>query len=1106
MAHQTDSSLDFLSDTAISHARTLITLADKKRRRSERLSRRSVARLFKDERAMKATITLTDEVMRIASSTAAARVLRSAAGDATVRGFGLINSLGIKFLALISFALPSLALKFVHLRVRLNSRGLILDSRPEKLNRHFAKRAEEGISLNINVLGEAVLGHEEADTRFRSILEMIRREEVRYVSVKISAIVAQLVTVDVAGSLQRTKERLRELYRAAEESKVFINLDMEEYRDLSLTVATFTSLLMEDEFVKLDAGIVIQAYLPESHDVLDYLIDWSKKRNAEFGSSIKIRIVKGANLAMEHTEAELHGWPAAPYRTKADTDASYLRLLDVALRPENSRAVRIGVASHNLFHLAWAIAVAEERNVVNQIDVEMLEGMANGEARALVKSGHRVLLYAPAALPEEFSAAVAYLVRRLDENTSPDNYLRAAFEISGKSNVFEDQAERFRRALSDRHQVSRKSLRHIALVSNENSAFANAPEADPTDSKFLKNITTAIRKFKSAEDWEIPVVVGGEEIDCKEKVEGTDPSDNQNVWYHYGVGDRRIVDLAVKTSIKAREDWEGLGAEIRADILRKAAIVIQENQEETIAVMARDAGKTIGEAIPEISEAIDFANYYAECAKDFGSSTPLGTVLVVPPWNFPFAIPMGGVCAALAAGNTVILKPSPDAVAVGYEVASNLWQAGVPRSVLQFLPMRDDEWGRYLVTHEGINGVILTGSFETAKLFTQWRPDIHLMAETSGKNAILITACADIDIAVKDLVQSGLGHAGQKCSAASLAIVESSIYEDPRFLSQLKDAVRSLQVGPGWELGSQVGPIIRSPEESLQRALTTLDDGESWLVTPEQLDSSGLLWSPGVKIGVKRGSWSHQNEWFGPVIAIMETPDFETGLAMQNESNFGLTAGIQSMSESECAAWIEGIQAGNIYVNRGITGAIVSRQPFGGWKRSSVGPTSKAGGPNYVNIFRNWPRVIDARSAKFGVDRWWETIGSKAIDQSGLKAERNFQRYRRFAKPILVFVDGTTSSAEREMIKHITEILKVDVEVAGEIDALNADYAKVRWLASSYPPTSELLERGISVDFRPIAQRGDIEAPRWLLEQSVSVTSHRYGNTNGGPKPKVKGL
>jgi RHH-type proline utilization regulon transcriptional repressor/proline dehydrogenase/delta 1-pyrroline-5-carboxylate dehydrogenase len=1103
---ETDTRLDQLASIAIARTKELMKESDKLRGRREKANRKRVARLFKDPKAIEATITLTDEVMRISSVTSSSRIFRRAAKKASIVGFGLINGMGLHAIGILSNVLPTPVIAAVHQRVRALSKDLILAAEPEKLAKHLGKRTEKGLSLNINVLGEAVLGDHEAELRFQSILEMIRRLEVNYVSVKLSSIVAQLIIIDVEGSINRVSEKMRVLYREAQQHGVFVNLDMEEYRDLPMTIAAFMRVLDEDEFIAIKAGIVLQAYLPEAHHFFGELVQWSKQRFARSGASIKVRLVKGANLAMERAEAELHGWSSAPYRSKSDVDASYVRLVDAALRPEHAQALRIGIASHNLFHMTWALEVAKSRGVSEQVDIEMLEGMANAEALAVARSGQPVLLYAPVTRKDDFAAAVAYLVRRLDENTSDENYLKAAFEISQNPKKFKEQEDRFLKSIAERHTITTESLRHVKHRQLTSGTFENEPNADPTEQQFIAAVTGAIKKVRTIKDQEIPLVIDGKEIFTKELEEGTDPSDNGKVWYHYSVGSKKDVDTAISTAKDAQKNWSGLSIQERTDILLKAAGVMAQATTQTIAVLSRDAGKTVAESDPEVAEAIDFARFYATTAQNFGESTPLGTILVIPPWNFPYAIPMGGVCAALAAGNTVILKPAPETVATAWEIVNHLWQGGVPKDVLQFLPMRDDEDGKYLVSNSGIDGVILTGSFDTASLFTSWRPEINLMAETSGKNAILISACADIDASVKDLVQSAFGHAGQKCSAASIAIVDTNIYNDPAFVRQLKDAVESLHVGAGWNFSTTVGPIIRPPESALNRALTELEAGESWLVEPKQIDAAGLMWRPGVKIGVKAGSWSHRNEWFGPVLAVIEAPDFDTAIRYQNETDFGLTAGIQSLDEQECKEWINRIEAGNLYVNRGITGAIVNRQPFGGWKRSAVGPNAKAGGLNYVNTLRNWPRVTNLDAAIFGVNTWWKKFGSQAIDRSGLIVEKNYQRYRHFVGPIVVVVDESTTQEEKSLVHYISETTGASVIFTTDLNDVKEKYVRIRWLASSKPPIYEKLQNGISVDCRPIAQRGDIEASRWLVEQSVAITYHRYGNPNGGPKPGCSGL
>jgi RHH-type transcriptional regulator, proline utilization regulon repressor / proline dehydrogenase / delta 1-pyrroline-5-carboxylate dehydrogenase len=1122
---QTDPGIDKLADTAVENARALIVESLPNLKRYDKASRKRFTRLFKDPKAISVTVSLTDEVMRITSAKDSVRILRKAAKDSTVAGFGLFNTFGLKLIAAISRALPKPVLFAVHTQVKLLSKGIILPAESRKLSRQIKKRAKKGIRLNINVLGEAVLGEDEANERFERVMQMMQRPEVDYVSVKLSSVASQIISLDRKGTLERVSEKLRHIYRTSIATNTFVNLDMEEFRDLRLTVDAFKLVLNEGEFKNLYAGLVLQAYLPESHEVFAELVEWSLERHKQSGGVIKIRLVKGANLAMEKAEAELHGWVAAPYKSKADVDASYSRLLDTALRPEHAKAVRIGVASHNLFHIAFALEIAKKRNVMEQLDLEMLEGMANPEALAIAKRSMRILLYAPVTRADDFASAVAYLVRRLDENTAVENYLRSSFEIGTTAEKFREQSNRFLDSALQRHEISTKSIRHKNHKFQIDQTFENAPNADITKLDFLNKLDKEIAAVLKLPIEEIPLVIDGKEIFDRIQIEGNDPGDNAKVWYKYSVAKLNDIDSAVKVAKKSVEDWNQIGADKRGEILKKFGQIAHDEQEETIAIMSRDAGKTVSEADPEVSEAIDFANYYALSAISLDlerESSPVGVVLVVPPWNFPYAIPTGGICAALAAGNAVIFKSAPETVATSWQLVNQLWKAGVPKNVLQFVPTEDNEVGQALVSHEDVNAVILTGGYSTALLFSSWKNELNLLAETSGKNSMVLTACCDIDVAVKDLVQSAFGHAGQKCSAASLAIVDKNIYENPNFRKQLIDAVKSLKVGPGYNYSTMVGPIIKSAESNLRRALTQLDEGEQWLLEPEQLDEAGLLWSPGVKTGVKPGSWSHLNEWFGPVLAIMISPDLETSINWQNATDFGLTAGIQSLDPKECEYWIENVEAGNLYVNRGVTGAIVNRQPFGGWRRSSVGATAKAGGANYVATLRNWNQMKHFLPMKEAANKWLKSTGELAIDHSGLSVEQNIQRYRRFKKGFLVRIESGTSKDELDFLNWlkmdlgvitrlssdslIPGLANLVVESADEFANHAKEFDRVRWLSAEVPPVHQLMMNGVSCDRRPVTSRGDIELSRWFLEQSVSITQHRYGNTNAGPKPACRGL
>jgi RHH-type transcriptional regulator, proline utilization regulon repressor / proline dehydrogenase / delta 1-pyrroline-5-carboxylate dehydrogenase len=1109
-----DPPVDPVVANALARARSLIA-ASAHAGRGDAPTRRRLRRLLADPAAVAVVIALTDEVMRFPEPRRAAAALRRAVARVTPGGFGAYDRSLLRLAATASLLAPGPVVALVARRVRALTATLILDDVPRAIAESFADHRRRGLRLNVNVLGEAVLGEREAAQRLARVLAMIGRDDVDYVSVKLSSVVAPLVTLDHGGSLERVCERLHDLYRAAGAHGTFVNLDMEEFRDLRLTLDAFMSVLSEDEFLSHPAGVVLQAYLPESHGALDELLEWSAARRAIGGAPIKVRLVKGANLAMESVEAELHGWVAAPYATKADVDASYLGLLDRALRPEHRDHLRVGVASHNLFHLSWALELAASRGVGDQLDVEMLEGMADAEADALVASGQPVLLYAPVTRRDDFPAAVAYLVRRLDENTAPENYLRAALSIADDPRVFDEQRLRFLDALEGRAAVSPRRVRRPRP--RRLDGFANEPDGDPTDPAFVAAVDAAVAAVRGAGD---PVIDTLDHLGPPGEPDyevGHDPNDEGRPWYRYRVAGVAEVDRALEFASSGFAHWHSTPLAQRRAVLERAADVMSERRATTIALMARDGGKTVAEADPEVSEGIDFARHYARHALDDDRSDPLGVVLVVPPWNFPYAIPAGGVLAALAAGSAVVIKPAPEAVAVAEALVGQLWDAGVPRDVLQMVPTRDDEVGEHLVTHVGVSAVVLTGSYDTARMFSSWKPTLTLLGETSGKNAMVITASADIDLAVRDLVQAAFGHAGQKCSAASLAIVERALADDPRFYAQLADAVTSLAVGSALDPATQVGPIIRPPDAALERALTSLDDGESWLVEPARADVAGHLWRPGVKLGVRPGSWSHRHEWFGPVLGVMVANDLDQAIAWQNDTPFGLTAGLHSLDADEVERWASKVRAGNLYVNRTTTGAVVARQPFGGWKRSRVGPTAKAGGDHYVEVLRRWRPVTDPDATLAEAARWWRERGSTPRDDAGLASELNVVRYVRPLSSTVVRVGATTSPTDVRLVREMAALAGVDVEfsaaeaVRGVLDvtlespaelvARTSEGQRVRWLSPETPPAHELVERAVALDPRPLAASGAVEMARWLDEQSVTVTVHRYGNLRAGPRP-----
>jgi RHH-type proline utilization regulon transcriptional repressor/proline dehydrogenase/delta 1-pyrroline-5-carboxylate dehydrogenase len=428
------------------------------------------------------------------------------------------------------------------------------------------------------------------------------------------------------------------------------------------------------------------------------------------------------------------------------------------------------------------------------------------------------------------------------------------------------------------------------------------------------------------------------------------------------------VDRAVAAAREDAAGWRTMPRTDRAAVLRRVADELRHARADLMGAALANGGKTLSESDPEVSEAIDFVEFYASAAQYFYSlpglaAEPAGVVVVVSPWNFPIAIPCGGVAAALAAGNCALLKPASDAVLVAYELCRCFWRAGVPQSVLQLVPCSGGDVGPRLVAHDGVDTVILTGGTATAQAMLRHKPTLHLLAETGGKNATIVTALSDREQAVKNVVHSAFSHSGQKCSATSLLILENEVYEDDDFRELLCDAVESLPVGSAWELPTRIGPLIRPPSGDLKRALTELLPGESWAVKPRTCAENPNLFSPGVKWDVQPRSMTHMTEFFGPLLGVMRARNLDAAVALANETGYGLTAGLESLDDREQQQWRGTIRAGNLYINRPTTGAIVLRQPFGGLGKSAFGPGIKAGGPNYVAQLMRFAGVRGQQSA-----------------------------------------------------------------------------------------------------------------------------------------------
>lgn len=1155
---------------AIELAGLIIDEANASQTHEEKKSQAELARMMDDPNGKLFFTSMTDQCFRSKNSPRIANQIVY-----LLQKFGIPQFLGFsKRVSLFAFRaigniVPYVLTPLAKHMIHKETKRVILPGDPYHLKKHMQRRREEGVKINLNHLGEAILGEGEADRRLQLYLEDLKNPDISYISVKISTIYSQINALAWEETLEGIAKRLRLLYRAAlanpftthESSLVskFVNLDMEEYRDLHLTVEVFQQVLNEPEFLHLSAGIVLQSYLPDSYAIQQKLTKWAQERVKQHGAPIKIRIVKGANLAMEKVEASLRGWEQAPYEFKIETDANYKRMLLFGCLQDNAIAARIGVGSHNIFDIAYALLLRAENQVDTYVSFEMLEGMADHMRRAVQKLSGDMLLYCPSATLEEFQNAVAYLVRRLDENTAPENFLRHSFNLKVGSEEWQEQVDLFSRACEMSNVVSSAPRRTQSRLSKEsyspaNLEFSNEPDTDWTLFTNLQWAKNIIRDWRHRKHSPIPLVIGSEHLFNENSSGiGEDPAFPGKILYKYALATESHIDHALNVAKQAQQQWASVSVEDRSKLLAEVANELRKSRADLIGAMLADGGKTIPESDVEVSEAVDFAEYYRQnleeitCLEDIEWHAK-GTVLVAPPWNFPCSIPAGCILGALAAGNCVIFKPARESSLVGWWLVQIFWKAGISKNVLQFITCEDDPVGSRLIRDPRVDCVLLTGGTETAKLMLKMRPGLDLIGETGGKNSIIITNMSDRDLAIKDLIHSAFGHGGQKCSACSLAICEAEVYDDPHFFRQLKDAASSLKVGIQWDPSTKVNPLIHAPHAILMRGLTTLEAGEQWLLEPKQDPINPNLWSPGIKLGVLPGSFTYKNELFGPVLSVMRANNLKHALDLANGTQYGLTAGLHSLDDREQRIWIKNILAGNCYINRGITGAIVQRQPFGGCKESSFGPGVKAGGPNYVmqlmrpkqialpehtlsieycgrevsdlikyltnNKICNNTETIVAAAGSYAF--FWHHYFSKKMDPSGILGEDNLfyyvpQRQMVFrVMPedsildiILVAMAAAIcktklviSSPDLLPIKKNSHHLKFIMESEEQLIKRIQDGEVKRLRILSKPEGALALamaKAACNISSSPVIYNGRIELLKYLREVSLSFDYHRYG-------------
>ena len=856
----------------------------------------------------------------------------------------------------------------------------------EDLLKQIKKNIKAGLATTIDLLGEAVVNEAEADAFLQRNLEILDSVSKYFakepapsfsdvgpkgplprlnLSVKISALTPDVHPADPENSIAALKQRLRPILRRATAVNALINFDMESYKLKDLTLQLFKSIFEEPEFAQQPAiGIALQAYLRDSETDLRDLIAWARKNNRP----LSVRLVKGAYWDYETITAQQRNWPIPVWQKKPESDANYEKLTLLLL--ENIDLITPNFASHNVRSVAHAIAQAERLGIdPRAYEFQALYGMADELKLSLLQMGHRVREYCAIG---ELLPGMAYLVRRLLENTSNEGFLR----LKNRGEATQGQL------LDNPVNAIAAAAEPLARPPQAPGIFANAANTDFTIAAHREQQRAALKNYtatKLGKKW--PVIINGEKITDRPYLPSVNPARPTQIVGYWAKGTVQDADDAVAASVAYFPQWRATPVEERAAILLRAADLMEARRFEINALLILEAGKPWVEADGDLSEAIDFLRFYAiemvklaqpvvtqavpgeRCVQTW---TPRGVGVAVAPWNFPLAILTGLTVAPLVAGNCVIIKPARQTSIIGALLMEVMMEAGVPAGALHFLPCSGADAGAHLVAHPQIDFIAFTGSrsvgcdiYETAGKILPGQLNLKkVVCEMGGKNAMIIDNDADLDEAIPAALYSAFGYAGQKCSALSRLIVLEDVYD--KFVERFLSACPSFPIGDPALPGTIVNPVI---DEAAQKSiLAYIEIGKkecqlAWQakLSPEVLASGGFFVPPTVFTGCKVEHTIVREEIFGPVLAIMKAKDLDEAFAVVNASDYALTAGFFSRSPRALERAQQEIFTGNLYLNRGCTGAIVERHPFGGFKMSGGG--TKAGGKAYLENFL-FPRLI----------------------------------------------------------------------------------------------------------------------------------------------------
>ena len=902
---------------------------------------------------------------------------------------------------------------FLRWNVSGMARQFISGRNPDDALKTLRQGRKNRIGFTVDLLGEAVVSEQEAEeygVRCLHLLEGLAAQTrswtdplgknahlfpVVNLSIKISALYSQMNPADPADAIAHLAPKLRPILRRAKELGAFVNFDMESYAHKNSTLDLFKALFTEPEFNDWPhAGIVIQAYLRDAERDLRDLIEWARKRGTRF----TVRLVKGAYWDYEKIKAAQNGWRCPVWLQKPESDANFEACTRVLL--ENEDIVTAAFGSHNVRSIAHAQALAEQMGIdKSRYEFQLLYGMAGPIKRALVEMGFRVREYCPVG---ELLPGMAYLVRRLLENTSNEGFLRAKFTdnasamallrdpvtLTAKRPAREIAPVEFSPEVAaklDRHAQVADSSRNGAAPEPAPGAYENSPAVNFVHRQSQEQMRTALREVRARFGQQYPLFINGQKVMTGSFVPSLNPSKPSEVIGSVAEAKIPEAEAAVKAARDAFPRWSRTSVNHRAELLERVAAIMDRRRFELCAVEVYEVGKAWVEADGDIREAIDFLLFYAQQMRLIGRPTltqhvlgeesyqhywPRGVALVIAPWNFPIAIMCGMVSAALVTGNTVIMKPAEPSAVCSALLMEMFEEAGVPKGVLNFLPGHGSIIGAHLADHKDVDLIAFTGSREVGlriweecgKTRPGQRELKKMICEMGGKNAVVVDSDADLDETIVDTIYSAFGYQGQKCSACSRLIVMEENYD--RVVERLIAAAASLRVGNPEEPGIVVGPVV--DEKAYKRILERIEHGKTEATLAYQakdIPAEGYFIPPTIFTDVKPDGRLAQEEIFGPVLSVIKVRDLDEAIRVANNTEYALTAGFFSRSPANIERVKAELEAGNVYINRSCTGAVVGRHPFGGFKMSGGG--TKAGGPDYLLQFLV-PRVVTENIMRHG--------------------------------------------------------------------------------------------------------------------------------------------